>query len=216
MSKRSAEKAKESQRRGSRLLEVIAVVLLGIATIGTAWCGYQSSRWNGEESDLARDAANAETEGARLFGLATQTVSYDSNIIAEYANAHSAGNERLKAFYRQVLVRPALLPLIDHWEAELAAGRVPVNLLDDQEYLDEQMAPYRASVAESEAFTVESQVAGEHADDYVLTTLLLASALFFAGITTSFRVRFAQVLLLVGASLTLAYAASRLVDLPIA
>jgi len=50
----------------------------------------------------------------------------------------------------------------------------------------------------------------------VLTTLLLASALFFAGVTTSFRVRFAQVLLLFGATLMIGYAASRLVDLPVA
>ena len=50
----------------------------------------------------------------------------------------------------------------------------------------------------------------------MLTTLILASALFFAGLTTSFRVRFARLLLLGGASLLIAYAASRLVDLSIA
>jgi hypothetical protein len=55
----------------------------------------------------------------------------------------------------------------------------------------------------------------KEADAYVLTTLILASALFFAGITTSFRVRFARLLLLVGATLLIAYAAARLGDLSV-
>ena len=47
----------------------------------------------------------------------------------------------------------------------------------------------------------------------MLTTLVLASALFFAGLTTSFRVRVAQLMLLAGSGLLIAYAASRLVEL---
>ena len=69
-------------------------MLLGIATIGIGWCGYQASRWNGREGELTRDAAIVQTEAARLFGLATQTVSYDSNILAQYAQAASAGDQR--------------------------------------------------------------------------------------------------------------------------
>jgi hypothetical protein len=45
------------------------------------------------------------------------------------------------------------------------------------------------------------------ADDYVLTTLILASGVSLAGLTTSFRVRFARLLLLGGASLLITYAA---------
>ncbi len=214
MSRRPPETAAE--RKGNRVMEVVAVVLLGVATIGSAWCGYQASRWNGREGELARDAAIVQTEAARLFGLATQTVSYDSNIIAQYAAAASAKDEPLKAFYRQTLVRPALLPVLDQWERQVRAGETPTNLLQDKAYIDAQMRPYQDALAKGEAITVESGVAGDNADAYVLTTLLLASALFFAGLTTSFRVRFARLLLLAASSLTIAYAAARLIDLPIA
>jgi hypothetical protein len=71
-------------------------------------------------------------------------------------------------------------------------------------------------VAKSGANAAESGKAGDQADAYVLTTLLLAAALFFSGLTTSFRVRLARVMLLGAASLTIAYAASRPIDLPIA
>jgi hypothetical protein len=210
----AAAQKSAAERKGNRLLEVVAVALLGVATIGSAWCGYQASRWNGRQTDLSRSAVSAQTEGARLFGLATQTVSYDSSTIAQYAQAVSTNNQALMNFYRTTLIRPALLPLIDRWQQQIQAGEAPTNLLQDQAYLDEQLAPYRANTAKVEAVDEASAVAGDHSDQYILTTLLLASALFFAGLTTSFRVRFARLLLLFGASMLIAYAASRLVNLP--
>jgi hypothetical protein len=203
-------------RRGSRVFEVLAVVLLGVATVGSAWCGYQASRWNGEESDHARDASDLEVEAAREFGLATQIVSYDSNMVAQYARAVVDGDETLQAFYRNSLMRPEFLPVLDQWQAQAETSDSPTNLFEDEEYIEGQLVEYRATTAAAEAVSAEGDEAGATADDYVLTTLLLASALFFAGITTSFRVRFAQLLLLVGAAVTIAYAASRLAELPVA
>jgi hypothetical protein len=198
------------------LLEVLAVALLGVATVGSAWCGYQASRWNSEESDLARASATLQVEAARQFGLATQVVSYDTNTISQYANAAAVDNTRLMQFYRETLIRPEFLPILDRWQQEVAAGSSPENLLDDQDYVNAQLAQYRETQTRAEALSVEAQEAGAEADDYVLTTLILASALFFAGLTTSFRVRFARLMLLGGSSLLIAYAASRLVDLTIA
>ena len=208
--------ATHRRQRNHRILEVLAVVLLGVATIGSAWCGYQATRWNGEENELARRASDLQVEAAREFGLATQIVSYDSNMIAQYARAVSEGNERLQEFFKVSLIRPAFLPTLEQWEQEVADGGSPRNLISDEEYLEEQLSGYRDTEARAQAMTVESDEAGSNADDYVLTTLLLASALFFAGLTTSFRVRFAQVMLLAGSVVLIAYAASRLADLPIA
>ena len=206
-----------SARRGNHLFEVLAVVLLGVATVGSAWCGYQASRWNGEESDHAREASDLQVEASRQFGLATQIVSYDSNMVAQYAEAVVAGDEELQAFYRESLMRPAFLPVLDRWQDEVqGSGDSPPNLFEDEEYIEGQLLDYRTTTAEAEAAVAESDEAGATADDYVLTTLLLASALFFAGITTSFRVRFAQLLLLTGSAVTIAYAASRLAELSVA
>jgi hypothetical protein len=202
-------------RQGDRIIEVMAVVLLGVATLGTVWCGYQATRWNGREAELTRDAAKAQSEGARLFGLATQTASYDSNVIAQYAQAFSSGNTGLMAFYRQTLIRPELLPLLDRWEQQIHAGQAPTNLLEDKDYVDSQLKAYQDAVAQGDALTAASNVAGDHADAYVLTTLLLAAALFFAGITTSFRIRIPRLMLLAVSSVTIAYAAARLIDLPV-
>ena len=47
------EELQESGRAGTRrerILEVLAIVLLSAAAIGTAWSGYQAARWSGREA----------------------------------------------------------------------------------------------------------------------------------------------------------------------
>lgn len=201
--------------RGDRFLEILAVILLGVATVGSAWCGYQASRWNGEQGDLAREASDLDVESARLSGIATQRVAYDAGILADYAQAIASQEERLAEFYRSSLIRPQFLPLLEEWEDEVAAGRVPANLFEDEDYLEEQYSDSFTVQAEAEAATLDSQVAGRTSDAYVLTTIFFAIALFFSGVTSSFRSRSIRIVLLMGASLTIAFALARLTDLPV-
>jgi hypothetical protein len=208
--------SRRPRRAGDRVIEILAVVLLGIATVGSAWCGYQATRWNGEQNEITRAAAAARADSVRLFTLAAQEVAYDSNLVAKYAEARVEGNDELADFYRETLVRPEFVPLLDEWEADIAAGRTPTNLLEDERYIDQQFGDYRDAVEVSEADLAAGEEAGLNAENYVLVTLLLATALFFAGVTTSFSVRFARILLLAAACVTIAYVGTRIAELPIA
>ena len=215
MSKSSAGGSGQGKSRRERLIETVAVILLGVATVGSAFCGYEATQWNGEEARLVREASTGHVESNRLFGLATQIIAYDTNIVAQYAQAAAAKNEPLKEFYRKSLVRPAFLPILDQWEAQVVSGVLPTNLLEDQEYMDAQFAGYREVDAAATAATVASEEAGNNADEFVLTAIFLAVGLFFAGVTSSFRYPLARYTLLAAAALTVAYSATRLVDLPI-
>ena len=206
---------KETTAAGDRLLQLVAVVLLGITTIGTAWCGFQAARWNGQSGDLNGVASEQRVEGSRLFGLATQRVTYDSMVVAKYAEASQAGNAELQKFYRKSVVRPDFLPVLDRWEAAVKAGDPTVGVFEDKDYLAGQFAAYEETVAAAEQATRESQEASEAADAYVGTTILLAIALFFAGVESSFRFRLARLLLLISATGAVAVAAARIVDLPV-
>lgn len=201
---------------GDRFLEILAVVLLGIATVGTAWCGLQSTLWNGEQADRSMAASSQRVEANRQFGLATQTISYDSGLVSDYAQAVVSGNDRLQQFYREVLMREDFLPYLDRWQAQIQAGEEPPNILEDPEYLAGIMGPYQEALSEAEAGAVKADEAGQVGDSYVLTTVLLAISLFFAGVTPSFRHRTARLALLTGSVLAIAVAASRLIDLPVA
>jgi hypothetical protein len=112
-------------------------------------------------------------------------------------------------------VREKFLPIIDAWTAQVRAGETPTNLLSNQAYIDEQLAGYTKAEAAAEGFTLEAGDASDNADAFVLTALLLAVSLFFAGVTSSFRVTAARLLLMIGAVVTMAIAAGRIADLPI-
>jgi hypothetical protein len=200
---------------GDRFLELVAVLLLGITTVGTAWCGFQATRWNGESGDLTRAAAVQRLEGSRLFGLATQRITYDSMVVAKYAEASQQRNVALQQFYRRSVVRPDFLPFLDRWEAAAKAGDTTVGVFEDEDYLAGQFADYNKSVAAAEQAGRESQEADETAEAYVGTTILLAVALFFAGVTSSFLSRLSRILLLIAATGAVAVAAARIATLPI-
>ena len=139
---------------------------------------------------------SSSLESARLFGVATQKVSYDSQIVAQYAQAKADGNTRLQQFYRQSLIRRDFLPVLDRWEAMVSSGESPARLTEDPEYLAAQLADYDRAVAAAKDSANASNQAGDVADEYVAITILLASSLFFAGVTSSFRYRPARAFLL--------------------
>lgn len=211
-----SQSIRSSHTARDRLTEMVAVLLLGIATVGTAWCGYQSSRWNSEQQELGRRASDERVEANRLFGLAVQTIQYDASMIAEYAQAVVDEDTGLQRFFKASLFRPDFLPTLEEWEEEATQGRAPTNLLSDPEYLDEQLSGYQTANAKAEATDVEAQEAGDNGDEYVVLTLLLAMALFFAGVTTTFQLRGARILLLALASVAIAFAISKIASLPVA
>lgn len=202
--------------RANRVLEVVAVMLLGLATVGTAWCGLQSSLWNGEQEQVAALADSQRSEASRLFGLASQQMAYDAAMVADYAQAVAAHNDSLCSFYRNALIRKGFLPFLDQWETDIAARRTPGNLLDNASYMSGLLRPYEDKLADAERTDALATRAGQVGDLYVLTTVLLAVSLFFAGVTTTFRSPTLRLILLVSGLSTIALAAGRLVDLPIA
>ena len=109
----------------------------------------------------------------------------------------AGGNTQLTEFYRQYLVRPVFLPLLDEWQAEIQAGGTPGSLFENEENPTTQFADYQKAVEQSEALTALSQEASETSESYVITTIMLAIALFFAGVTSSFRYQPARVFLIV-------------------
>ena len=202
-------------RTNRTALEMLAVLLIGLGTIATAWCGIQSSRWNGEEARESRDAGIDRIDASQSFSLGTQKFAYDANTATEYARAIAEGDEELRTFLRENLVRPEFMPVLDRWEAAIQAGDDTFDLFTDEEYLDLLFADSTAQAAASDAALERSNEASDNADDYLLMTLLTATALFFAGVTTSFASRPARLALLAIAAPISPVTAARRIDRPV-
>ena len=78
----------------------------------------------------------------------------------------------MKQFYRESLIRPQFLPVLDCWEAEPGCRRMGVsNLLQDEEYLAAQLADYQGVQGSAEASLEESIEAGENSEKFAQLTL---------------------------------------------
>jgi hypothetical protein len=202
--------------RASRLIEIVTVVLLAVATVGSAWSAYQVARWNGVETDEARSSGASRIDASREYSLATQIVAYDAAAVSQFGQAVAAGNEELQEFLRETIIRPGFEPILQQWRDEIDAGMVPTNLLENDDYLRELFAESDELDAASLAAAQRSEEAGDNADGYVRLTLFFATALFFAGITASFSSRTARIMLLSAAGVTVAIAIGLLASYPVA
>ena len=70
-----------------------------VATVATAWSGYQSTRWNGEQAKAAGRANALRIESAKAAGLANTQTEVDVATFTQWVNAYSLGQFALADFY---------------------------------------------------------------------------------------------------------------------
>ena len=84
----NVSRPERSRQPNNRLSEMLAVLLLGIATIGTAWCGYQASRWNQEQGDISREGSDLRIEANRPLPFADKAFDIaTSNAVLEHVGS---------------------------------------------------------------------------------------------------------------------------------
>ena len=97
-------------------VELVATVLLAIATVATAWSGYQSTRWNGEQAKAAGRANALRIESAKAAGLANTQTEIDVATFTQWVNAYSLEQTELADFYFKRF-RKEFKPAVNAWIA---------------------------------------------------------------------------------------------------
>jgi hypothetical protein len=200
-----------------RALEVLAIILLSLGTVGSAWGVFQASRWNNVQTDSVNASNAARIESSKQTTIATATIVYDATLVAQSAAAVAAGQTDLQRLYREKLYRPEFLALIDQMVAEAGGDPAGVpNLFANQTYLNGLLSKPRQLEESAQQLADKGSRAGENADDYVLVAVILAITLFFAGTASSLGWVPLRVGLLAISTITLAIGAARLGSLPLA
>jgi hypothetical protein len=184
-------------KRFEVILEIVAVALLGIATLTTSWSGYQASRWGGVQSTLYSQASALRVESMRAATAAGQTRNLDVGLFTNWANAYAQENELLTNFYQERF-RPEFVPAFEAWVATrpLQNPDAPPSPFAMPEYvleLDVQATQLEQEAADTFA---EGQDANQISDDYVLNAVLLASVLFLSGVAQRFNVKAIRILII--------------------
>lgn len=176
--------------KADRRLEIIAGVLLAIATIAIAWSGYQATRWSGEQADAYARANTARTESAKAASRAQTLGSIDIALFTEWVNATAAGDSRKAAFYRARFRDDFQKPFAE-WLAlrPLKTPSAPKSPFELESYaLADNIAAARLTEEAGEN-TAIAREANQRGDNYVLAAVLFATVLFFAGISTQLESR---------------------------
>jgi hypothetical protein len=198
-------------------IELVATVLLAMATLLTAWSAFQSTKWSGTQAIHFARAGADRTESAKAASRASAQTIIDVDTFVSWITA--LANERkidpnastapdgsykpdptaLSGFFFERL-RDEFKPAVEAWVAQRPldnpdAAPTPFSLpeyrLQDQVRADQldASADHQSELARRD---------NQRGDNYVLTTVLFASVLFFAGISgklTNTRNRLATVTL---------------------
>lgn len=165
--------------------EVFVTVLLAIATVATAWSGYQSARWNGVQTVNFSKASAARVDASVASTKAGQQTQIDVSTFIAWANAYADNKKVLADFYFDRF-RPEFKPAVEAWIATkpLKTHGAPPTPFATPEYRLAATAQAQQLVRTAEAATARAKVDNQRSDNYVLAVVLFASALFFAGIST--------------------------------
>jgi hypothetical protein len=170
---------------GRDWVELVATVLLSVATVATAWSAYQANRWNGEQAKATSRGNAARIESTRASGVANRQVQIDVALFTQFIDAFARQETELANFYLKRF-RDEFKPAFEAWAATKPrtnpdAALTPFVLPEYRLAANEEAEELEATADE---YATEARRNIQRSSNYVLAVVLFASALFFAGIST--------------------------------
>jgi hypothetical protein len=180
-----ATSADEPQGRGRRWQEVVVTVLLVVAALGTSWSSYQATRWNGEQAKAASRTNAIRIEAARAQGLGQAQTQIDVATFIAWADADRRDERALAVFYVDRF-RDEFRTAFDAWIATdpFTNTDAPPTPFAMPDYAVASREQAEQLDADAEGSAAEVRLDIQRASNYVLTVVLYAVVLFFAGVST--------------------------------
>jgi hypothetical protein len=202
--------------RGGIDLEVVAVIILAVVTILTAWSAFEATKWSGVMAIAFSEANAARTEATQAAARVNAKQAVDVGLFVAYVEARSTEDEELAAFLEERF-RHEFRPAFDAWVAldPLTNPDAPASPLAMDEYVIAEQIEAEELAATADLRGQQARDANQTGDDYVLVTVLFASVLFFAGVSTKVRGRRSQQLLIGMALVLLATGGTILLTFPV-
>lgn len=195
-------------------LELVASALLAAATVASAWCAYQASLWNGEETRTLANATVTQFASSRKMTAANRDLTIDATMYLQYLSADLRGETKVADYLRRQ-ARPEFKPVLDAWIADKAAGRPETpNPFARPEYRPADQEAALQLDAQASAEIARAAAANGHNDAYVLRTVLFALSFFFLSSTGQARRRGTRRLMLVFGTLIFTLSVISLARIP--
>lgn len=161
------------------------MALLSMSAILTAWTGFQSSKWSGVQATSFSEAGALRTESVRASNTAGQQVAIDVGLFTAWADAYATGETGLAEFYRDRFT-PVLDEATTAWEAlePLQSADAPPSPFSMDAYVLPKAVEANELELAADAAAAAARAANQQSDNYVIMSVLLASVLFFAALSS--------------------------------
>lgn len=199
-----------------RWFEPASAILMALATLSTAWCSYQSSKWNGQSGDFATKAVRLEQKASLLHLEDNQIIDIQVKLFMEFIDAKVAGNDKLAQYYSDRFP-PELRAAYDRWLAQkpLENPKADQHPFSPGLYKPRFVDAARQATEDAARDGAEAKRTGNIAAQYLSNTVLFAAVLFFAGTSARFDQRVVRQSSLFFAVAAFLFAAARMLMLPV-
>jgi len=177
--------SESGQRSALDRFELAATLLLAVATVATAWSGYQATRWGGEATKAMSGNTAARIAASRASDLANSQTEIDVATFTQWVNAYARNESTLADFYF-ARFRPEFKPAVEAWIATMPLKNpdAPLTPFAMPQYALEARteAARQDQIAEDKTAEVRRNI--QRQSNYIFGVVLFATALFFAGMST--------------------------------
>ncbi|HKE37035.1 MAG TPA: hypothetical protein VKB39_06365 [Candidatus Baltobacteraceae bacterium] len=171
-----------------RVVDVASVVLISAAAVLSALCGYQATRWGGEQARLYNVSIVQRAQSAEATNRALAITAINVNLFLSYASAVEANDKRRQEFiYRRF--PPEMRQTLDEWIATkpLTNPNAPTSPFVMRDYLDRMQSKGRELDTAATSSFQGAQLANRHSDNFMLLTVIFAGVSFLGGVSTKMQ-----------------------------
>ena len=197
------------------LIEIAEALVLATVAIATAWSGYQAALWTGRQAERYGEASRLRVEAEEVATESNQERLYVAATVVEWLKAEAQGQTKLADLFERRML-PGFKPAFEAWKKTdpIHNPNAPPG--------PQLMSGFRSPKAEqatnlnSEAVDVfeEGNQARQMSDDYVRTTVMLATVLLLIAVSQRFKVHSVRVAVLVFSALLLCFPIYSILRLP--
>ena len=198
---------REQERlRWERFVEICEAIVLAAVAVATAWSGYQAARWDGRQAERYGTASAIRIQADQQLTLGGQQKLLDVATFNTWIQAKREGREKLAALYIRRF-SPEFKTAFDAWLAThpFSNPNAPPGPSFMPQYTNPQIAQGNALNDDATAIFEEGTQARETSDDYIRTTVVLATVLFLLALSQRFRVRGVRIAVLIVCGLLMLY-----------
>lgn len=214
-SRETVPSAPNREPEKKRWVEPVTAFLMALATLGTAWCSYQSAAWTRRSNRLFNEYNALERRSGLLSIQGMQAASIHTAMFMELLAAKQAGNDKLADFYHERFP-PDVRKAYDAWMAQDPFENPEADPHPFVPNLYELRGAREAAAATATAAEKlnAARAAGSVSGAFLANTVLFATVLFFSNAASKFEQRRVRIMAFTFAVAIFLFAVTRIVMLP--